>query len=267
MVGTDALDDGVAVMRACTLSAPADQAAVVSPVTTLVQSTIASTGASFTDATKAVRDAIGITASLFADYTNTTATPAPTGGSPNPATLARLVVLASQQQTAAIPGTVVGSTAIDASIITQAQVDAAIQRKLLELLPDLAAALADPAVLAATTTAARDAALLAAATTIVADSGLTAAAQPTVVAINTQTSTSTPVVATTPAPTVQLHTLTFTSASSYFFRLLTASLAQATPDLISKMPQPHESSRADKGSSRRHRARVVSGSRADRSGG
>lgn len=230
MVGTDAVDaDSGPVLRAFTLSAPADQTAVVSPLSTLVQSTIASTGASTADAAKAVQGATGVGTSLFADYTNTAVNPAPTDGSTNPATVARLVVLAAQQQAAAIPATVVGSIAVDNTAITQAQIDTAIQRKVLELLPDLVAALGDPAVVAAPNAAARDAALLAAATAVVADAGLTAAALPTVVAINTQTS-GTPAATTPPAPTVQLHTLTFTNATNYYYRVLTASLAQASPD-------------------------------------
>ena len=233
-----------AVTKPFTLSTPLDQTAVISPLTTLVQSTIAGTGVTTSEAATAVQATTGITASLFADYTNA---PAPQDGSINPATVARLVVLTTQQQAAAIPSTVVGTSAIDGTAITQAQLDTAIQKKLLELLPDLVAALSDPAVTAATTPAAREAALLAAATTVVTNSGLTPASVPTVVAINTQTSTPTTAAAPTPAAGFQLQILNFTNATNYFFRTFGASLAQATPDAANTTRFVERRTRANNG--------------------
>ena len=226
-VGTDAVDaDNGPVTVAYTLSAPADQTGVVSPLTTLVQQTVASTGASTADAAKAVQDATGLTVSLFQDFTK--ATP-PADGSPSAATVARMLVVTTQQQAVAI-SSVVGTTALDGSVITQADIDKAVQKKLLELLPVLVTALSDPSVLAATTPAAREAALLAAATTLVNGSGLTPAALPTVVAINNQTTSSTQVTAATPAPSLTLQSLGFTNATNYAFRVFTGSTAQNTPD-------------------------------------
>ena len=106
---------------------------------------------------------------------------------------------------------------------------------MLDLLPDILSAVSDPAVAGASDAQAREAALLAAANTLVTAQGLTVASMPTVVAVNTQTSTSTPVVAVTPAPSIQLNTLNFTSAGNYFVRFLTGSTADNTPDTNNKI--------------------------------
>ena len=227
LVGTDAVDaDNGPVGIAYALSAPADQTGVVSPLTTLVQQTVATTGSSTTEAAKAVQQATGLTASMFQDFTKAAA---PTDGTVNAATVARMLVVAAQRQAAVIAGTV-GTRAIDGTTIAQPDLDKAIQKKLLELLPALVTALSDPAVLAATTPAAKEAALLAAATTLVNDAGLSAAAVPTVVAIHAQTAASAPTTVTAPAAGAGLHTLSFTNPLNHFFRVLTASIAQNTPD-------------------------------------
>lgn len=224
MVGTDAIDaDHGPVTTAYSMSAPADQATVVSPLTTLVQQTVAGTGATTAEAAKSVQDATGITASLFADFTKVTA---PADGTVSAATVARMLVVTTQQQAAAV-ATTVGTLADDGAAITRADLDKAIQKKLLELLPTLVTALGDPAVLSASTPEAREAALLAAATTLVTSAGLTPDSVATVVAINNQASA--PVATTAPAAFIQLANLSYTSASSYVARLFTGSLAQNTP--------------------------------------
>jgi len=227
IVGTDAVDaDNGPVTVAYTMSAPADQTGVVSPLTTLVQQTVASTGATTAAATKAVQDATGLTVSLFQDFTKVAA---PTDGSPSAATVARMVVVTTQQQASAIASTV-GTTAIDGTTITQADLDKAIQKKLLELLPDLVTALSDPAVLAATTPAGKEAALLAAATTLVTNSGLTPAALATVVAINNQSTSPATAASASPVASYSLRSLAFTNATNYMARVFTGSAAQNTPD-------------------------------------
>jgi len=227
VVGTDATDaDHGPVTVAYTMSAPADQTGVVSPLTTLVQQTVATTGASTVDAAKSVQDATGLTVSLFQDFTKAAA---PTDGSVSAATVARMLVVTTQQKTAAIASTL-GTTAIDGATITQADLDKAIQKKLLELIPDLVTAVNDPTVVAAATPAEKEAALLALANTVLTDSGLTPAGVSTLVAINNQTSTAPTVAATTPAAFLQLHTLNFTNASNFFVRTLGGSVTQNTPD-------------------------------------
>lgn len=225
LVGADAVDaDTGPVTVAYALSAPADQTAVVSPLTTLVQQSIASTGATTADAAASVQGTIGTTASPLADYTKASA---PSDGSANPATIARLVVLATQAQVTAV-ASAIGGTAIDGSTITQADATRAIQAQLLAMLPDLAAAAGAPSVLAATTAADREAALQAQAQTVVAASGLTAASLPTAVGVVKQAAVVTP--AGTPSAGYNLRTLSFTDAANYSMRVFSGSLAQNTPD-------------------------------------
>lgn len=229
IVGTDAIDTDrptTPITVPFTLSAPADQTSVVSPLTTLVQQTVASTGVSTADAAAAVQAATGITVSLFQDFTKATA---PTDGSVDAATVARMLVVTTQQQAKAVADSF-NTTAIDGRTITQANIDQAVQKKIMELLPSLVAALADPGVLAATTPATMETALLAAATTLVADEGLTTSSMATVVAINTEASTTTPVDTSAPALSMSLANLNYTNASNFFVRLFTASAIQNTPD-------------------------------------
>lgn len=228
IVGTDAIDaDTGAVPVPFTMSAPADSVGVVSPLTTLVQQTVASTGASTAAAAAAVQAATGITTSLFQDFTKVAG---PTDGSISAATVARMVVVTTQQQSAAIGSAVVGTTAIDGATITQADINKAIQKKLLELLPALVTALGDPAVLAATSPAAKEAALLTAASTLITNAGLTTTSVATAVAINNQTASTAPVTAPPAAAGFTLANLNFTDTSNFFSRVHSASLAQNTPD-------------------------------------
>ena len=180
-VGIDAKDfDTGPVMTAFTLKAPADKSAVVSPLTTLVQTIIEGSGLSSAAAETQVKTETGINFSLFDDFTK-----ANTADSKAAGTIARLVVITTQQQITALVGTV-GTAALDGSKITKQNLDKAIQKRLTERLAKLKTAAADPAVAAATTPAAKEAALLAQATTLVADSGLSAESVPTVVAVNNQ---------------------------------------------------------------------------------
>ncbi len=228
VIGTTAVDAvNGPVTTAYTLLAPADQTAVVTPLTTLVQQTVAMTGASTADAARTIQSSTGITGSLFQDLSQSAT--APTDGSVDPVAVARLVVLATQQQAAAI-ATTLGTPAADSTTITQADLDKATRNKVLELLPSLVAALADPSVAAATTAAAKEAALSAAATSVVSTAGLTAAAVPTVVAINTQTSSTAPAPTRVASAFVTLDGLSYSSAGNYYTRVLTGTLAQDTPD-------------------------------------
>ena len=226
MVGTDAVDkDHGPVTTAYKLWAPADQVAVVSPLTTLVQHTIAGSGGTTPEAAKAVQDIIGVDVPLFADYTKVAA---PTDGSLGAATLARMVVVTMQQQTAAIDKAR-DTKAIDGAPITQTDLDTALQRKLLEMLPALVTALADPAVAAAATPDTKEAAIAAAATRLIAGNGLTLDSMATVVAANRHLVPE-PALAASAAPSMQLMNLNFTDAANYNLRLLTGSTAQNTPD-------------------------------------
>ena len=225
LIGTDAVDaDNGPITVPYTMQAPADKAAVVSPLTTLVQTVIAATGASSADAETTVKSQTGLNVSLFQDYTKSSTTDSQAAG-----TVARMVVVVTQQQNTVIQSTV-GSTAIDNTIVTKANLDDAVRRKLLELLPSLLLALNDPAVAAATTPAAKEAALLSAANTIITSSGLTTASVATVVAINNQASNTTPVAADPVTQGASLASLNFTSVNQWFMRTFGSTVAQNTPD-------------------------------------
>jgi len=183
---TDARDadapPGVMVPVKFSLTAPADKTAIVSPLTTLVQTVIEGSGLSSAAAEVQVRNQAGITLSLFEDFTK--------GSSPDQlaaGALARLIVVTTQQQTTALLDTI-GAVAVDGSKITREKLDNVIRKRLIERVPALAAAI--PAVLAAAP-AAREAAVAAQASTLVTTNELPPDAIATVVAINNQAPTIT----------------------------------------------------------------------------
>ena len=246
IVGTDATDaDAGKVLIAFSMSAPADQAAVVSPLTTLVQQVIADTGVSTAEAATSVQSLTGITVSLFQDYTKPNAL---AGGTDQP-TLARMLVVTTQQQ-AKVLAAAEGSKAADDKVISKADLDRAIRKKLLERIPALLTAISNPAVKdAAPGSTAKEEALLAAATTLATDaSALTVAGLPTVVAINNQIAAPAPVAAHVPSASFTLANLTFTDASNYFARFFTASVAQDTPDANNRVKYVDRRYRSNAGS-------------------
>ncbi len=226
IVGTDAVDaDHGPVGVAYTMTAPADKSAVVSPLTTLVQTLISTTGASSSVAEAAVKAQTGLNVSLFQDFTKSTSADSQLAG-----TVARMVVVVTQKQNAAV-ASAAGTTALDGTTITKADLDEAVQRRLLEILPALITALADPSLQGASA-ADKETKLAAAATAIVNDpsTGLTASAMTTVVAVNNQ-GTSTPApTADAPAIGATLAQFNFTDTSSWYARSFASTLAQNTPD-------------------------------------
>jgi trimeric autotransporter adhesin len=172
-----------------------------------------------------VQNATGITVSLFQDFTKAAA---PTDGSPDAKTVARMVVVTTQEQNKNLTGAV-GSKAIDEQTISQQDLNKAIQKKLLEILPKLIEALTDPAYLAATTPKAKEAAIVAA----VSSSLLTTASVPTFVAINNQAAATTVANTVTVAPitaNASLANLNFTNATNWFVRTMGSSAAHNTPN-------------------------------------
>jgi hypothetical protein len=226
MVGTDAVDaDTGPVPVAFVMQAPADQVSVVSPLTTIVQAQIASSGGTSAQAAAIVQSQTGLTVSLFSNYTTTESTSADASAA---ADLARLIVLASQQQSAAL-ASVVGQTDLSGAVVSQADLQAAVVKSLVGSLPALAAAAADPTVAAASTPAARDAALATLATTLIADgqAGLT----PSTALVAVGVAKLPPdVAAVTPQAGATLRALTFTDANDWFFRAMEASATDNTPD-------------------------------------
>lgn len=219
VVGTDAVDAAYGpVTTAFTMTAPADQTAVVSPLTTLVQTTIANTGVSTAEAAASVQSQTGITVSLFEDFTKNAA------AGKDAALLARTIVVVTQEQAK------IFAPALSASV-TPANLDQIIQNKVLENLAGLVVLASSPAVQGATTPVAITAALAAPAVAIVTNpaTGLTAAAVPLLVAINNQNAN--PVAATpTGVAAGSLTTLSFTDLNTWFVRGLTRSALQNTPD-------------------------------------
>jgi trimeric autotransporter adhesin len=229
MVGTDAVDvDHGTVTVPFSMVAPAANAAVISPLTTLVQETALSTGVTVAQAEQAVKSATGITVSLFQDFTKV---PAPTDGSPSAKVVARMAVVTTQAQVTTL-ASASGTAAIDGAPITQADINRAINQRLLQILPSLVAAISNPAN-ASLTGAAQEAAIVSA----VSSSLLTTASMPTLVAINNQVTsaaTSTPSTASittaTPTASVGLANLNFTDAANWLVRAFTGTAANNTPD-------------------------------------
>jgi len=225
VVGTDAVDvDHGPVTTPFTMQAPADKPAVVSPLTTLVQTLIANTGATSAQAEASIKAQTGLNVSLFQDFTKSSTADSQAAG-----TMARMVVVTTQQQSSTLSNTV-GTTAMDGAVIRQADLDKIIQKKLLEILPALLTALADPSVQAAASPAAMEAALLAQANTLVDGTGLTTTSVATLVAVNNQLASSPAAGADTPVASAALRSLNFKDAANWSYRTLVSTLAQNTPD-------------------------------------
>jgi hypothetical protein len=225
VVGTDAVDaDHGPVTTAFVLTAPADQSAVVSPITTLVQQLIAGSGVSTADAAATVQGLTGLSVSVFTNYTTA---PTATAGT-DPGTLARMLVVAAQEQTKVI-ASALGTMATDGQSIGLADLQKAVLNRLLERMPALVSAATAPDVLNAASPAAKEAALLAAAVTLSTDSSaLTLAGIATVVAINNQLAA--PEAGYVSDVLSVLGNLSFTDAANYYAYIFSSTLAQDTPD-------------------------------------
>ena len=231
LVGTDAVDaEHGAVTTAYSLSAPADKAAVVSPLTTLVKAQMGQAGLSSAAAAKLLADAVGDgsdPAALFADYTK--GSDATSQGS---AAVAHLVVLAKQQASAALAGAI-GTADISGGTISSTDVDRAVNARLATLLPSLVDAGTGSAVSGAASPAAKEAALAAAATALVStELALTVASLPVVVG-----TAKSPEAASTAAPAAgaTLAWLTFSDAKNWYYRYFASTAAQNTPDAAGRL--------------------------------
>ena len=227
VVGTDAVDaDHGPVTTPFVMTAPADKTAVISPLTSLVQQVIANSGLTSDEAAVSLKSLTGITVSIFADYTQA---PIPTDGT-DPATLARMLVVTTQKQTALLAAAI-GTPAADGKIMTKGDIDRATRKKMLERLTPLVTAINDATVRNAGTAVAKEAALQVAATTLANDAqALKPAGIATEVAINNQIANPVAEAVIAPGPAATLANLTFTDSSNYFARFFTATAAQNTPD-------------------------------------
>jgi hypothetical protein len=229
IVGTDAVDaDHGAVPVPFLLKAPADKPAVVSPLTTIVQNTVESSGTTSDKAAENLQAQLGMNVSVFQDYTSNRTREGNMLGA-----IARMIVVTQQQQTTAL-ASAVGVKGIDGTAVSQSDIDKLVVSRLAAILPDIVSALADPAVQAAITAGDMkqlNTALQPLAASIVSDpaTGL----KPEAVAVLVGTNK---VIASgggeppAPTPGAQLHTLTFTNAQNWFRRFLVTSAAEAVPD-------------------------------------
>lgn len=226
IVGQDAVDvDNGPVTVPFLLKAPADQPAVVSPLTTLVQNTVESTGGKTAEAAAAVQAQIGTTVSLFQDFTKDSSTEGKKLGA-----IARMAVVTQQQQSDALK-TTVGTQTVDGKTITQDDLDKLVLARLNQILPNIVQALSDSAVQAALKSGSLDdlnKQLLTQAKALVADANI--GLQPSGVAVAVAVASGADSSATTPSPSMQLAALTFSDASNWYRRLITTSAAQAVPD-------------------------------------
>ena len=233
LVGTDAVDaDTGPVAVAYSMGAPADKTAIISPLTTLVQQTIASAGFTSAEAAKAVQDVTGIATSLFDDFSTPAAkAAAAASASPDAAVVSRIIVVTTQQQSAALASKR-GTSAIDGSTISQPDLDRATQKIMLEQLPAVVTASIGTAVKTAATPVAKEAAIAAAASALATSSALNAGYVATLVAINNQALVPLTTAFTPEAPKADysLFSLNFTDAANWFVRTFGNSLTQGTPD-------------------------------------
>ena len=246
VVDTNSIDaDTGKVPTPFTMKAPADQTAVITPLTTLVHNHMVSNpGSTSAAAAEQVKAQTGINVSLFEDFSKGTS-----DGHKAAANIARMVVVTTQQQSLAVKDAE-GTKDVNNATITKADLDKAIQARLMEMLPALVTKLAEnqtqidalekaltdaKALIDATAKKAavekaqkdKDDALKAKMTEVVVTEkkGLTKDGVATNVAIN-----KAPVVAETPAAGFSLRSLSFTDASNYFMRFMSSTVTQNTAD-------------------------------------
>jgi trimeric autotransporter adhesin len=245
VVDTNSFDaDTGTVPTPFTMKAPADQTAVITPLTTLVHNHMVSNpGSTSAAAADVVKAQTGINVSLFEDFSK-----GATDDHKAAANIARMVVVTTQQQSLAVKDA--EGTIVNNATITKADLDKAIQARLMDMLPALVTKLAEnqtqiaalekaltdaKALINATDKKAavekaqkdKDDALKAKMTEVVVteNKGLTKDGVATNVAIN-----KAPVVAETPAAGFSLRSLSFTDASNYFMRFMSSTVTQNTAD-------------------------------------
>lgn len=209
-VGTDAIDAvSGPVGTAYVLSTPADRPALISPLTTLVKLRMGLAGGTSAAADQALQDAAGLSDSMFTDFsvgTDRTAL----------ATLARLVVATKQQ----------ASTTLAGAKVTAAEMDSAVNRRLLDLLPALVSTAHDEALGKATGSALQAAVSTAAQDLVAHELALTAESLPTVVGAARKVEPGSGA----PAAGASLAWFSFTDGANWYLRHYDSNLAQSTPD-------------------------------------
>lgn len=226
-VGTDAVDaDNGPVTVAYTLKAPSDRAAVVTPLTTLVQAYLDANGGSSAEAGALLQAQLGLSASPFADFTQDS-----TDAGKLAATVARLIVVTTQTQRAST----MDAKGANNQALTTVQIDAAINASLLDQLSTLALKVRDDDTLrdTAISVARKQAQMEAAAKQIADTAGLTRENIGAVVAVQSQAPTAGPADGAA-MDTVSLRWFSFTDLQNYMLRAFEATAAQNTPDANGK---------------------------------
>jgi len=217
VVGPGAIDmdnpgTPITAATAYTLTAPADQTAVVSPLTTLVQQLVTSQGLSTTDAAATVQSQVGLGSSPLANYVATPDSQA--------ANAARVLVASIQSQTSSLA----------TSSLTEADIKKAIWNNASNLLAAAVLAGSDDAVVTACavkTSNACKTAIANAVASVVADAGLTPATLAAAVTLaNAPTVTET----TTPVASFSLDWVNAGDSSNWYTRIFTSTAAENTPD-------------------------------------
>ncbi|MFM1991162.1 MAG: hypothetical protein RJA99_4119 [Pseudomonadota bacterium] len=223
VVGTDAVDaDFGPVTAPFVLAAPAGRTAVVSPLTTLVSTQMQVAGLAATEAETLVRQQLGLSGSLFADYTS--------GADASAAAaklVARVTVLSAQQQAAAL-ASVVGTNDISGTPIRQADVDQAVQRALLGVLPALGAVASDPEVKAASNV--DDALRSVARDTVTNLTGLTADTARGAIGADRLLAQAATMPPDAPAATGSFRGFRYDSPTAWTYRAMLANASDNTPD-------------------------------------
>ena len=211
---------GQPVGTAYSMRTPADQPALITPLTTLVKAQMDLAGQASADAAKALQDAAGLALPMFADFSKGSDDLARAS-----AAIARLVVLAKQGASIALKDAV-GKEDANKVPVTALDVDRAVNGRLLDLLASIVTAGTADAVANATCSA-RDDALRAAAQGLVANElGLSAATLPLLVG-SAKKPDAAPAAAGAGA---NLAWFTYTSPTSWYFRYYASTAAQIVPD-------------------------------------
>jgi trimeric autotransporter adhesin len=223
----DADDPTTPIPTGYTLKAPADNSAVISPLTTLVQHQVDS-GLTSAQAAIVVQDQTGV-ANAFANFVATPDT--------NARVVAKTIVRITQEKLAdaTITALVGTNDPITGKPITQTDLDAAIRASIIQTLPSVVTAVsthsqsggacADP------TTAACKTAIASAVTGasgLAAGTGVTATTLGTLVGVAKSVTTQTD--STTPIAGATLKWLKYTDANNYYYRAFVSTLAENTFD-------------------------------------
>ncbi len=221
LVGTDAVDaDNGPVTEPFAMTTPPGKSSVISPLTTMVAQAM-DTGSTEAEAEATVKNQTGITVSLFEDFVR--------AGKPatgkNPGDVARMIVVTTQEQNKVLSATV-GTQALDGSTISKQDLQRAVQKKLLQILPAVVAEMDNAA--GAGDQKAKEAAVL----VKIKASLMDANALKTEVAVDKQLAKEALAgpVPYVPSAGFNVSGLNFTDAANWSFSVFGQSLAQATSD-------------------------------------